>query len=63
MTVQFGNHWPIVAVTQPKETSLQTKVKNTLPSHNHRDPIIIDDWTEIEPDASREKGSLIDIYA
>jgi len=63
MTVQLGNHWPLVAVTHSKETNLQLNVKHNPPFYNpHKTPPIIDPWTDREPDFSWEKGSLIDIY-
>jgi hypothetical protein len=62
MALEIGNHWPVTAVSFPKETTLQAKSYTNLAAVPIRPPNQVE---AVEPDSSTpwEKGMFIDIYA
>ena len=62
MNIDAANNWPIVAAALPGEKIIQNEFTLPVSSQNHQRPAVLTKGQEIDPDKSREKGSIIDIY-
>lgn len=59
---KVDNGWPLMVVNLPKETALWKEPVLRLPSPNQQETAILDKIVKRRSDASREKGTFVDLY-